>query len=541
MSIDLFRQRLPAISGTKSPPFQDARSARDWLKLLPLINVPTAHAEMLEAIEELNHSNVSGLDSLKIIEQFRESAHVLQEGLLSRYTQKAIPLAEIELQTWQNARQLWQAFEYAYARCWHAALSGQTDVAEYMPLLAERTLYYSLKVNTSYYLVHSTIPSEQWAQQFNYYQLAQTLGVAQKKAKDSLIRIGGSATPEHVFIHSLLLNAANPFQYNLRYFLWINDCLEVFASRCSLDHIAETLPNRPAYTIDFAAPDAPERLDKPVKDSQTSISTLFLAQALSKRIKLLRSGEMPEKIGLGTALSPQAAEALLTDLYRQWCDHPLERNLTRRETQNPVAVGFGLTNLHRWMAEGRFAPPPQDESQLSSQELMQIRLFGQTSAMNTPVVLPQVLTNPWQTIDETATGLRLQRTHDGERISLQQLLIIKDQQQFLIGSIRWLCDHGNDLQIGVKLLAGQPQAATIRAQDAARFGQTDHTEVLLIPAIVALQVPNSLILPAGWFRQGRLLELWDGHRQTRIRLVSILSRGLDFERIHFVASGGMNQ
>ncbi|MGL6042266.1 MAG: hypothetical protein ACRC01_13840, partial [Deefgea sp.] len=487
-----------------------------------------AHAEMLTALEELNLSNISGLDSLKIIEQFRESVHVLQEGLLSRYTQKAIPLTESELHAWQNACQLWQAIENAYGRCWHAALSGHADVAEFMPLLAERTLYYSLKVNTLYLLINTAIPAEQWTQQFTYYQLAHSLGVAEKKAKDSLISIGGSATPEHIFIHSLLLNAANPFQYNLRYLLWINECLEVFSSRCALEHIAETLPNRPAFTIDFAAPSAPERLERTEKDSQMAISTLMLAQALSKRIKLLRSGEMPEKIGLGTSLSPQAAEALLTDLYRQWCDHPVERSLPRRETQSPVAVGFGITNLHRWMAEGRFAPAPQDEAQLSSQELMQIRLFGQTSAMNTPVVLPQIITNPWQTIDETATGLRLQRTHDGERISLQQLLIIKDQQQFLIGSIRWLCDQGNDLQIGVKLLPGQPQAATIRAQDAARFGQTDHTEVLLIPAIVALQIPNTLILPAGWFRQGRLLELWDGHRQTRIRLVSILSRGLDF-------------
>jgi hypothetical protein len=337
-----------------------------------------------------------------------------------------------------------------------------------------------------------------------------------------------------------LLISANPFQYNLRYLTWINECLEVFATRCTLEHIAETLPNRSAYTIDFDAPAAPERRERTTKDSEMAISSLLLAQALSKRIKLLRSGEMPEKIGLGTALSPQAAEALLTDLYRQWCDHPIERSLQRRESQKAVAVGFGLSNLHRWMAEGRFAPAPQDESQLSSQELMQIRLFGQTSALNAPVVQPQITTNPWQTIDETATGLRLQRTHDGERVSLQQLLIVKDHQHFLIGSIRWLCEQGHDLQIGVQLLPGLPQAATIRAQDAARFGQTDHTEVLLIPAIVALQVPNTLILPAGWFRQGRLLELWDGQRKTRIRLVNILSRGNDFERIHFVASGGMN-
>ncbi|WP_288842024.1 hypothetical protein [uncultured Deefgea sp.] len=520
------------------PPFQDARSARDWLKLLPLINVPVAHAEIRTAITALNHSQIAALDRLKIIEQFRETIHVVQDGFLNRYTQKALPLTEIEHQSWQDALTLWQDLEQSYASIWQAAIAGQADIAEYMTLLAERTLYYSLQVNIAYILVHRVIPATQWAQQFSHYTQAQRLGVAQQKAKDSLITIGGVTTPEHIFIHSLLLSAANPFQYNLRYLTWICACLEVFSSRCALEHIAETLPNRPAFTIDFEFPAAPERRDRPSKDSQMAISTLQLAQALSKRIKLLRRGEMPEKIGLGTALGVPAAEALLTDLYRQWCEHPVERCLARRASQKTAQIGFGLSNLHAWMAKDRFTPPPQAEAQISSEELMQIRLFGQTSTPSAPAAL--IRTTPWQVLDETATGLRLQGAVGEERMALQQLLIIQDQQQYLMGQIRWLSEENQQLTIGVQLLPGVPQAASIRAQDAARFGQTDYIDVLLLPAMVALKVPNSLLLPTGWFRQGRLLELWDGYRKIRIRLVSILSRGADFERIHFVGSGGLD-
>ncbi|WP_297571912.1 hypothetical protein [uncultured Deefgea sp.] len=518
--------------------FQDARSARDWLKLLPLINVPVAHAEIRSAISALNHSQITALDRLKIIEQFRETIHVVQDGWLNRYTQKALPLTEIEHQAWQAALTLWQDLEQSYASIWQAAIAGQSDVAEYMTLLAERTLYYSLQVNIAYILVHRVIPATQWAQQFSHYSQAQHLGVEQQKAKDSLMTIGGVATPEHIFIHSLLLSAANPFQYNLRYLTWISACLEVFSSRCALEHIAETLPNRPAFTIDFEHPAAPERRDRPSKDSQMAISTLQLAQALSKRIKLLRRGEMPEKIGLGTALGVPAAEALLTDLYRQWCEHPVERCLARRASQKTAQIGFGLSNLHAWMAKDRFTPPPQAEAQISSEELMQIRLFGQTSTPSQPAPLIRTLT--WQVLDETATGLRLQGPVGEERMALQQLLIIQDQQQYLMGQIRWLSEENQQLKIGVQLLPGMPQAASIRAQDAARFGQTDYIDVLLLPAMVALKVPNSLLLPTGWFRQGRLLELWDGYRKIRIRLVSILSRGADFERIHFVGSGGLD-
>ncbi|QKJ65506.1 hypothetical protein HQN60_01450 [Deefgea piscis] len=521
-----------------TPPFQDARSARDWLKLLPLINVPVAHAEIRSAIMALNHSQIAALDRLKIIEQFRETIHVLQDGFLNRYTQKALPLTEIEHQSWQEALTLWQDLEHSYASIWQAAIAGQSDVTEYMTLLAERTLYYSLQVNICYILVHRVIPAAQWAQQFSHYTQAQRLGVAQQKAKDSLITIGGVTTPENIFIHSLLLSAANPFQYNLRNLMWISACLEVFSSRCALEHIAETLPNRPAFTIDFEHPAAPERRDRPSKDSEMAISTLQLAQALSKRIKLLRRGEMPEKIGLGTTLSLLAAETLLTDLYRQWCEHPVERCLPRRASQKTAQIGFGLSNLHQWMAIGRFTPPPQAETQISSEELMQIRLFGQTSASSQSA--PVIRTQPWQVIDETATGLRLEAPAGDERIALQQLLIIQDQQQYLMGQIRWISEQDQQLTIGVQLLPGVPQAASIRAQDAARFGQTDYMSVLLVPALVALKVPNSLLLPTGWFRQGRLLELWDGYRKTRIRLVSILSRGADFERVHFVASGTMD-
>ena len=540
MSHAHFLSQLPALAGTLEPPFSDARSAREWLKLLPLINVPVAHAEMRQALHELNRSAISALDSLKIAEQFREAIHILQDGLLAHYCNKAIPLLAKEADAWQAALSLWQELEACYARCWHAALIGQSEVADFQPLLAERSLYCCQKVNLTYLLVHRAIPAQQWQQQFCYYQLAVSQGIAQQKARDSLLLIGENSCAEHVFLHSLLLSVANPFLFSLRDLQWINERLELFATRCSLQKNAETLPGRTPYYIDLNSADAPQRLVGEIKDQQLSISTLHLAQVLSKRIKLLRSGELPEKIGLGTTLGPQAAEQLLLELYRLWCEHPSERSLPRREQEKTVEVGFGLTNLHHWIAQGRFTPPPQEESQLTSQELMQIRLFGQTSTYHQAVAAPTIHTHRWQIKDETAKGMHLYRKHTGDRTQLQQLLIIQDQQHFLIGNVRWLSDANDELHIGVQLLPGVPQAATVRAQDAARFGQAEHTAALLLPAMPALKTPNSLILPSGWFRQGRLLEMWDGQAKIRIRLVSILSRGTDFERVHFLSSGGQN-
>lgn len=531
---------LPQPDRGQVPPFQDARSARDWLKLLPLINVPVAHAELTEAISQLNHSDLPALDALKIIEQFRETVHILQEGMQEKLIGKPVPLTPAEQETWFAIYSMWLHLEHAYALAWRAACSGEQTVAEYLPLLAERTLYYTNQAMACQVQIYRRPPARDWQQLFAFYQLARAQHIDKLKARDSLIQISGVSTPEAMFLHALLFAAANPYQYSHKQQLWLHKRLEILATRSTLAPKAEGLPGRQPLLINLAEPGVPLRADGRGEADELSIDTLSLAQVLSKRIKLLRMGEMPEKIGLGSELGPQAAEELLRELYRAWCDHPLERQLPRRPTDRYLEAGLQLKNLHLWLAAGHFAPPPQAEQQMSSAELMQIRMFGQTSARLAPVAPLAPQTQQWQISNETAQGMCLRRPRDEtQRLVLHQVLMIADGQQRLIGQIRWLAEQDGEQQLGLQLLPGTPHAASIRAQDAARFGQSDFTSVVMIDAVPALKSPASLLLPPGWFRQGRLLDYWDGQTMHRIRLVSLLQRGADFERVHFVGSGGL--
>ncbi len=88
---------LPAYQGTAVPPFTDARSAKAWLQLLPLINAPVAQAELVEAITALNGSNIPAYESLKILELFREAVHLVHHTLADRYLGRAVPFGKDEM------------------------------------------------------------------------------------------------------------------------------------------------------------------------------------------------------------------------------------------------------------------------------------------------------------------------------------------------------------------------------------------------------------------------------------------------------------
>lgn len=529
---------LPLSSGNH-PPFADAREAREWLTLLPLINVLQSRLELDDILGQLNTAQIGGLDLLKIVEALREPIHTTQDGLLAHYISKPLPLLPTEMQRWQEAQALWHKLETAYARCWLAARQGQPDLVEHHALLAERCLRYAVAGARGHLLVYQQIPFERWQRLFEYYRHIEAAGLAQTVVRDSLIDIHGTTTPQAVLIHILLLAAASPRQLTSKQLLWLDRRLEVLAVRTSLLPEARALPGKTCLQIDLAAPGPALRVSKPLQGASVrEIDTLALAQVLTKRIKLLREGDLPQKLGLGNELAPLAAEALLTEQYRRWCEQPTDLPPISKGPTRSMPVGLELPNLHRLIAPRSFTPPPLDAPQLDRRALEALHLFGHAStSVNTPPPIPGV-SETWTLLRESAQELLLSRAipHD-TRIGLQHLVGVAPAGIFLLGVVRTLEDTGEQMQLGVRLLPGVPQVAVARAMDMNRLGQNKYSEILMLPAVPALKGQASLILPTGWHRQGRLLEMWDGESLNRVRLVQALERGSNFERVLYVPAG----
>lgn len=110
--------------------------------------------------------------------------------------------------------------------------------------------------------------------------------------------------------------------------------------------------------------------------------------------------------------------------------------------------------------------------------------------------------------------------HDGERFFLAQTTWLMQERG--AGLIRW--------DQGLTRYAGSDRSAAARAN--ARTKWQASTRAFLLPAIPAIDLEASLVLPQGWFRPGRVVELFiDGASQ--VKLLHILDDGPDFERVSF--------
>jgi cyclic-di-GMP-binding protein len=58
------------------------------------------------------------------------------------------------------------------------------------------------------------------------------------------------------------------------------------------------------------------------------------------------------------------------------------------------------------------------------------------------------------------------------------------------------------------------------------------TAALLLPAAAALGSPESLVIPNGWFKPSRVIELIR-ESSSNVVLTALLERGVDYERVTF--------
>ena len=122
----------------------------------------------------------------------------------------------------------------------------------------------------------------------------------------------------------------------------------------------------------------------------------------------------------------------------------------------------------------------------------------------------------------------------GRRMAHGQLVGVRvaDAKSFRLGQVRWLMATGRgDLACGVKLLPGLPLAAAVRGTGLNAVDEK-YVQAMALAAVPALNAPATLVLASGWFRPKRVLEA-AMHKPQRVRLLEVLERGTDFERVAY--------
>lgn len=527
----------PEIDPAIRPEFTDQRSCRQWLALLPMINVPQAHRELLAALQDLNRASIPALDRLTTLEMLRETIAYLQEANAKKYLGKALPLASAELAAWQANCAMWRALVTAYLHVLHAAIGQDAAVSEHVALVNHRCLRYQGLAIREYALAYRTVPNSFWQDIHSLY-LASERGWALRGVKDVLNTHTQASSCTAVYVQALLLDSVKLSGNSARQVLWLDGLLDRWANYITV-HREPIGAAASAPAVDLDAGGLLHRTP-PNPARARYLDTTQLARSIAKRIKLLRMGEAPAQLGLGEDFPAEICLATLVSCFQQWCKGGEDRTYPRRGAKGQAEVIAGLEAIYQFV-RGQPFRQPYVVNELRGASIASMQLFGHSggsAAANDGQ--PSVSTlNPerWALDDQSALGFGLTRpANAGMRVAHQQLLAVRTEEEggISVGVVRWMgLSDDEQLSIGVRILPGRPIAAAMRAVGLSPTGSDQFVAILILPNMPALRAEQSLLVPTGWFKPARIVELMQDEQLRRARVNKLLERGPDFERVTF--------
>jgi hypothetical protein len=231
------------------------------------------------------------------------------------------------------------------------------------------------------------------------------------------------------------------------------------------------------------------------------------------------------------------AKNLLKHLYQQWFKGGAARLHPRRAGGGTCRLVTGLDAIHYYLSGKIFRQPGQSEA-MSKTQADEIATFGRVATRHEEDYsqLQGFMVEEWRVLDESATGYRLMRplSQAGGRVGGGQMVAIMPEgsRSFLLAVARWSrLTGGAELQAGIQIMPGNPLTVALRGTGLTAINEK-YRPGFKLPAVPALKYPESVIVPAGWFRAGRVIELYEQSARP-IRLTQQLDRGSDFERCAF--------
>jgi len=536
------RVKLPELSPSAAPEFVDAASCKAWLEHVPLANVGVAQQQLLGQLVELNRFPISAANRLAVMESLREAVNFVQIEQARRFTNRALPLAEAEAAVFRDTDALWAQMRLSYLRCLDSAASGDAALRAQAALICQRLLACAGLRMFHHYRAYCEIPAEDWRALHEPYAKAEELEVSEEPVKDFLNRDVHDSSPRIAYARAVLMHMSNPNELTQRQLTFIAFLLERWAAKLEVlrDPIDEgdSLP----LVADLAGERCPERVAGAPPQARAGIRYLDarkLAKSLKNRINLLRKGESPAQLSLGEDCVQPSCEQLLVFLFRQWCQ-PKAARLERRPAADAAKVSSDMQAIHYALSGKRFRDPGE-RRELTPKEREEMETLGRVSRREEAEWkdAPGFVLEEWQLEDESAQGLRMVRrgASPGGRLSHGQLVAVRpgEAKNFMLGQVRWLMGAGNgDVSAGVRLLPGLPQAIAVRATGL-NAPNEKYLPALSLSKVPALNAPASLVLPPGWYKPKRVIELMTDP-PTRVALTEVLDRGTDFERLGYEAA-----
>jgi hypothetical protein len=274
----------------------------------------------------------------------------------------------------------------------------------------------------------------------------------------------------------------------------------------------------------------------------TASTRLFDTTPLGERVQTLlgrlKDGYTPGSLGLGDDCAKTQARRLLLQLYRPWCLAAMPRRFERNRASGSLSVAYEIESIYFHVTGAEFVQPAHVRS-YSRAEVDEMITYKYQLESDRPVNLAAIQArhpvDAWEIVDQSLNGFRLLRLPQGPRVEHGQLMAVRPphKDQFVLGHVTWLAlERDGRLQAGLQLLPTPSRGVAVRGTGPGVSPSDKYSPGFFLPAIPALKEQVSVVLPAGWYSAGRVVEVLSD-RPVMVQLGELLARGANFERCTF--------
>jgi len=481
-----------------------------------------AEESLLSLLGEIEKAPPRPAAYLHTLERLRKPILLAQENLAKRFADKPVPLGDAESAALIQAIGLWIAVLRGYRRLLGEAISGKhPELKSSLALLCQRALACTGELMVTQYLARREIEGAHWRSLHEAYAVAEANGVAASTVAD----IRNDTTPASAYAEALLVQLAAPYGMSMQEFVRVRRWAGHWADKAQFVHEA---PQQGGYAVDLGGVGGPA-WTKAFAGSRTLrfLDLTAVSSSVKKRLRRLQEGVDPEALGLGHDCTPRVAETLLRALGRAWLEPPMTGPFPRASVTSQTMLASGFSSIHRALSENSETAAGKPGYSYGEADRLKTLQRAYEAGANWESRVPGL--ESWERFEESPKEFRLSRREPGARLAFRQLVALRSRgaRQFILCEVHSLSEGvDHTLTIGARPLPGIAKPCTVKAMDP---GAQQSAQALMLPAGQGL--PTAFLLPTGWYRGGREIEVRAGGHLSRVRLSALLDRGFDYERV----------
>ncbi len=532
---------MNALPATPLPTFHDLADGGAYLSQLVLANPMVAEQQLMRFLDALLAAPPAPAVLLGLLEQARTPLCFVEEEMARRYHGKAVPLAEEEEANFQQVVTAWRKAAKAYALCARLEQpdTGNVNYRSMMATILHRCLYYTGMVVLEHFRARRELPPGIWLELHGYYESAEEWGIAYLPVQDTLENSLQASHCAAAYVTLMLIDIASPYSNSIRNLTLIRRWAGSWAPLVSIHRLDDDL-EVPAYVVELMkdAPLHPSASNDNLGGDARRVDTTRLGFQINHMLAQLRQRVTPSQLGLGEETSSHVLQ-LLEHLLRPWTQQAAPRRFRRFSSEGVARVAIGFDAMH-YLVSGEEFVQPDAANTYSRGEFEELFTFReQVSPGQKLNIRPQIEfpVDEWSVINHSANGFRLGRSCAGQKIIHGQLMALcpHDGDSFLLAHVTWLMqEQGGGLLAGLATLPGMPQA--IGARHLSPNGAHErYVRAFLLPALPAIGEEASLVLPAGMYQASRTLEVFNREQSWQVRMMHVVQRGTDFDRVTYQA------